>query len=65
MPNKRMSIDQRFNYLGIQYNRYKEATSLWRHLCDGRPFPLSHRPSVLSHRPSVLGSTPSRRASFL
>jgi len=25
MPNKRMSIDQRFNYLGIQYDRYKEA----------------------------------------
>jgi len=23
MPNKRMSIDQRFNYLGIQYDHYK------------------------------------------
>lgn len=25
MPKKRMGIDQRFNYLGIQYDRYREA----------------------------------------
>ena len=27
MPKRKMSIEERFNYLSIQYDRYKECTS--------------------------------------